>query len=90
MDNRITKKRLSHFLAYEWIAIVVVIVLCVVLVEFLYSVAGVVLKPSEHFKVFYDENIDYTNSERLLTHLKNKNTLVFGLFYYTEQGISVV
>ncbi len=80
MDNKITKKRLSHLLSYEWIAIVAVIVLCVILVEFIYSVSGVTLTTGQHFKVFYDQNIDYTNSDRLLSHLKDKNTFSFGVY----------
>jgi len=80
MDNKITKKRLSHLLSYEWIAIVVVIVISVILVEFIYSVAGVKLTTGQHFKVFYDQNIDYTNSDKLLSHLKDKNTFSFGVY----------
>ena len=87
MDNRITKKRLSHFLSYEWIAIVAVIIVCVVLVEFFYSVAGVKLTTGQHFKVFYDQNIDYNNSDRLLNHLKDKNTFSFGVYQAdSEEG----
>ncbi len=79
MDNKITKKRLSHFLSYEWIAIIGVIVAFVVIVEFLYSVFGVVLTTGQNFKIYYDQNVSYTNSDRLLTHLQNKNTFSFGV-----------
>ena len=85
MDNKITKKRLSHLLSYEWIAIIAVIVVCVIFVEFIYSVAGVRLTPEQHFKVFYDQNISYTNSDRLLNHLKSKNTFSFGIYEATSE-----
>lgn len=85
MDNKITKKRLSHLLSYEWIAMVALIVLCVVLVEFFYSVAGVKLTAGQHFKIFYDQNVSYTNSDRLLTHLKNQNTFSFGVYEATSE-----
>lgn len=80
MDNKITKKRLSHLLSYEWIAMVALIVLCVVIVEFFYSVAGVKLTAGQHFKIFYDQNISYTNSDRLLNHFKDQNTFSFGVY----------
>lgn len=57
MDNRLTKKRLSDFLSYEWIMIIAVIVAAIFVWELVYSVAAVRLTSGQQFKYYYDETM---------------------------------
>lgn len=57
MDNRLTKKRLSDYLSYEWILILIVIIAVIVLWELVYSVSAVRLTSGQQFKYYYDENV---------------------------------
>ncbi len=55
MDNKITKKRLSNFLSYEWILILIAIVGAILLWEFVYTVSSVRLTVGQSYKIFYDK-----------------------------------
>lgn len=57
MDNKLTKKRLSDYLSYEWILMIIVIVAAIVLWELVYSVSSVRLTSGQQFKYYYDENV---------------------------------
>ena len=65
MDCRITKRRLSDFLAYEWIVIIALIVACVFAWEFVYSATAVRLTTGQKFKYYYDEGVIPQNSGTL-------------------------
>lgn len=62
MDNKITKKRLSDFFAYEWIAIIVAIVIFIVAWEMLYALCEVKLSVGQKFKYYYDKGVVSANS----------------------------
>lgn len=57
MDNKITKKRLSDFLSYEWIIMILVAVVAIVVWELVYTVAAVRLTEGQKFKYYYDTGI---------------------------------
>ena len=57
MDNKLTKKRLSDFLSYDWIIMLVVIVAAIVLWELVYTIAAVRLTEGQNFKYYYDVNM---------------------------------
>ncbi len=57
MDNRVTKRRLSDFLAYEWILVAVVLIATVFILEFLYGWFAVKPTVGQSFKILYDENV---------------------------------
>lgn len=57
MDSKITKKRLSGFMAYEWIVTLIVAILIIVLWDLFYTVAKVQLTPGQHFKVYLDTGV---------------------------------
>lgn len=57
MKNKLTKKRLSNFLSYEWIAIIVVAVVAVILMELFFTFASVRLNNGQRFTYFYDQNV---------------------------------
>lgn len=57
MDNRITKKRLSNFLSYEWILMIVVIFLAIATMELMYSVTSTRITAGQFFKYYLDKNL---------------------------------
>ena len=73
MDNRITKKRLSDFLAYEWIVMIIIAVISIVVWEFAYTVGSVRLTVGQQFKFYYDQAISSTNMDKLYSLMWDKN-----------------
>ena len=60
MDNRITKKRLSDFLAYEWILMLVAIIAGIIVMELVFTVSATRLTTGQQFKIYYDYDLyDY-------------------------------
>lgn len=57
MDNKLTKKRLSDFLAYEWILTIIVAAAAIIVWELVYTVSAVRLTTGQSFKFYYDENV---------------------------------
>ena len=57
MDSKITKKRLSGFMAYEWIVTLIVAVLIMGLWDLYYTIAKVELTPGQQFKVYLDTGV---------------------------------
>ncbi len=91
MDNRITKTRLSNFLAYEWI---LMIFLCAVVIfawEIIYSISGVKLNPGQDYRFFYDYYLFYgSNYNDLLNELDAQGELGYSngkTFSYEVQNI---
>ncbi len=62
MDNKLTKRRLSDFLAYEWIVMIIVSIVAIVVWEFVYTVSAVRLSVGQHFKFYYDQTLDSDGS----------------------------
>lgn len=61
MDNRLTKKRLSDFLAYEWLIILGTIFAVIVALELLYTTLAARLSVGQQFKYYVDEDISVTS-----------------------------
>ena len=57
MDNRITKPRLSNFLAYEWLLILLTFALAILGWEVLFTVGKVKLTEGQAFYYYYDMNV---------------------------------
>lgn len=57
MDNRLTKRRLSDFLAYEWIMTIIAIVAAILVWELIYTVSATRLSVGQQFKFYLDEDI---------------------------------
>lgn len=57
MNTKITKKRLSEMLQYDWIKILLVIVAAIVLWELLFTTTAVRLTEGQFFKVFYYQTL---------------------------------
>lgn len=59
MDNKLTKKRLSDFLAYEWIITIVAVVAVIIVWELIYTVSAARLSVGQLFKYYMDEDLYY-------------------------------
>ena len=68
MDNKITKRRLSDFLAYEWILMIVIAVVAMLVWELVYTMAGVRLSVGQQFKFYFDETV-YGNASAVVSIL---------------------
>ncbi len=88
MDNRITKRRLSDFLAYEWIAMIIVAVLSMLLWEFVYGIGSVKLTPGQQFKFFYDQNVSSNGEDKLYQLMDNKKALSYDILEFTSEVLS--
>lgn len=80
MDNKITKRRLYDFLAYEWIAIIAVIVAAIIGWNLIFTMTSVKLNVGQDFKFFYDETIDYGSGNdiyNLFTKEDNPERTIF-------------
>ena len=65
MDNRITKKRLSEYLSYEWILILVIAIAGIIVWELAYTIASVKLTSGQHFKYYYDYTVSSSGQAQL-------------------------
>ncbi|MDY6367228.1 MAG: hypothetical protein SPL13_01760 [Clostridia bacterium] len=79
MDNRITKKRLSNFLAYEWIAIIIVAVVAVILMELFFTFASVRLTKGQRFTYFYDEFVSGDSDNDFYTVIDEEDSFSFDI-----------
>ena len=77
MDNKITKKRLGNFLSYEWILMIIVIVIGIILFDWVYAILEVRPTVGQEFKVYYDQNFSLTDKEKLKTMIERNNTLSY-------------
>lgn len=71
MDNKLTKKRLSDFLAYEWILTLIAAVAAIVLWELVYTVSAVRLTTGQSFKYYFDENVSSLGDGAFYTMLSD-------------------
>ena len=71
MDNKLTKKRLSDFLAYEGILTLIVAVAAIVLWELVYTVSAVRLTTGQSFKYYFDENVSSLGDGAFYTMLSD-------------------
>ena len=70
MDNKLTKKRLSDFLAYEWIMAIVVVLAAILALELLYTTTATRISTGQQFKYYFDQDLySYDQSDRSLYDL---------------------
>ena len=79
MDSKITKKRLSNFLAYEWILMIIAVFAAIVVMEFIYSVSATRITAGQYFKYYLDKNLssDVADFYQTLNYEQNKNGTTF-------------
>ena len=88
MDSKITKQRINNYFSYEWIVIVVFIVVSCMLWEIFYGIASVKPTIGQEFKYYYDTGIDVTNVRSFHNFLYDKNTFSFDILENNYEEIS--
>ena len=91
MDNKLTKKRLSDFLSYDWIIMLVVIVAAIVLWELVYTIAAVRLTEGQNFKYYYDVNMYAGNDAAfysLITEDEDDPVFSYDVLSVTSESLS--
>ncbi|MBR2448968.1 MAG: hypothetical protein IKB30_02480 [Clostridia bacterium] len=87
MDNKITKRRLSDFLAYEWIMMIIIAVVAMIVWELVYTMAGVRLSVGQQFKFYFDETV-YGNSSAVVRLLDKDQTLSYDILELNAESLS--
>lgn len=71
MDTKVTKKRLSEMMQYDWLKILGVIIVCIIVWEFLFTFGGVKLNPGQKFTVFYYPTINTSGALECSTFMND-------------------
>lgn len=87
MDNRITKKRLSDFLSYEWILMIVIAVVAIVVWELAYTIGGVRLTVGQEFKYYYDQSVVAVNDYGILNKV-GRNTFSYDVLKLDSEALT--
>ena len=88
MDNKITRTRLSDFLSYEWILMIIITVIAIVVWEFAYTVGAVRLTTGQHFKYYYDVSIDSSSNSIFQNQLVKKNTFSYDVLKLDSETLT--
>ena len=88
MDNKVTKSRLSNFLSYEWIVMIILVVAVIFAWEFIYTVSGVRLSVGQQFKYYYDQNISTTGMDDFYNLIVEKNTFSYDVLEFNREGLT--
>lgn len=87
MDNKITKKRLSDFLSYEWIKLIIVCVVAVLLWEMVYTVTSVKPTVGQKFKYYFDTSV-YGYDTQLNALIENEGALSYDVLTFNSEQLS--
>ena len=88
MDNRITKRRLSDLLAYEWILMIIICVVSIVFWELAYDFGAVKLSAGQNFRYYYDYTIYPAGNTDLRNEIARKNTFSYDILKIGSEAIS--
>lgn len=88
MDNKITKRRLSDFLSYEWIIMVIIAVIAIIVWEFAYTVGAVRLTTGQHFKYYFDETISSTDNSKLYDLFNKYDTFSYDVLKLDSEALT--
>lgn len=86
MDNRITKKRLSNMLSYDWIAMIIVSVLVILVWDLLYTTLAVRLSVGQQFKFYCDSSI-YGENLELIDLCERDNTFSYDVITVNSENL---
>ena len=87
MDNKITKKRLSDFLSYEWIFMIIIAVVAILGWDLVYHVSSVQLTTGQTFKYYYDETVASVSNSKLISELMERNTFSYDVIRLNTEMI---
>lgn len=88
MDNRLTKRRLSDFLSYEWILMIIMVVVAIIVWELAYTVGAVRLTVGQQFKYYYDQSISSVANGEFYNLLKDKNTFSYDVLEIESEALT--
>lgn len=72
MDNRITKQRLQDFFSYEWVTMVIAIILAIVMCSFVFNIFEVKATVGQTFNIIFDQNIKVYNEDTFYEDVDSK------------------
>ncbi len=75
IDIKVTKKRLSGLLFYDWLILVGFIAAFILLWELIYGLASVRLTTGQRFYYYYDIEVTCNNDDKLRTLLSNEDDM---------------
>ncbi len=87
MDNKITKKRLSDFLSYEWIFMIIIAIVAILGWDLVYHVSSVQLTTGQTFKYYYDETVASVSNSKLVSELLERNTFSYDVIRLNTEMI---
>jgi len=88
MENKLTKKRLSAFLSYEWIILIIAIVVSIIVWELIFTVSAVRLTSGQSFKFYYDENVDSRGIGDLYSYMQDNNVLSYDVLDFESESLT--
>lgn len=88
MDNKITRKRLSDLLSYEWIFMIIICVISIVVWELAYTIGSVKLTAGQNFRYYFDYTIYPASNSELKRELVIKQTFSYDILKLTSEAIS--
>ncbi len=87
MDNKITKKRLSHLFAYEWITVLLAMAAAIVCWALLFSVTSVKPTVGQAFKYYLDENINGQNQNEFYNGLADDEVFSYDVLTVSSESL---
>lgn len=87
MDNRLTRKRLSDLLSYEWIFMIIVCIVSIVLWELIYSIGSVKLTAGQRFTYFYDYTVNSADNSGFRSELLDKEPFSYDVLKISSESI---
>lgn len=88
MDAKITKKRLSVLLSYQWIVIAIVMVAVMAIWGVVYGIVGAKPTTGQTFNYYYDLQISNLNDDAFRSLLQDKNTFSYDVLEVDSEYIS--
>lgn len=88
MDNKITKSRLSDFLSYEWLLMLVIAIISIVVWEVFYTAGSVKLTVGQEFKYYYDVTVVAQDNAKLRSGLVEHKTFSYDIMKLSTEALS--
>jgi len=88
MDNKLTKRRFSDFMSYEWILMLIVAVVAIVVWELAYTIGSVRLSVGQQFKYYYDETISSATSNDFYSLLVEDETFSYDVIELDYEALT--
>ena len=87
MDARITKRRLSEMLQYDWIKIIGVIVAAILIWELIFTMTAVRVSNGQNFKIYYYPTLSTNGTTELYDFLAEDAGLSYDVLEYNIETL---